>query len=222
MRRVHGGTAIVLGLALVLAGCRFPDGGSTPAPDRWNPIRITAPGDRSQASPSGEVPVDVRLHDRLDPETLRVWVVAGEGWSRDRVEITDRLTLDGTGATALLHATELRPGLTTVAASAEWDRGRHGRGKHDRRHHDDRRAARATSTFSWEPDVDTASADRCDVLAPKKCLMPFPSDFFTVRDDSSATGRRVHFAAGAMPSNASGVPSTRPSGIATTASAPVR
>jgi hypothetical protein len=152
------------------------------------------------------VPVDIRLHDRLDAATLRVWVVAGAGWSRDRVEITDRLTLNDVGATTTLHAADLRPGLTTVAASAEWDRASHRRGRHEHRRDGDRRAERATSTFSWEPDVSTATADRCDVLAAKKCLMPFPSDFFTVRDDSSATGRRVHFAADAMPANAAGVP----------------
>jgi hypothetical protein len=36
-------------------------------------------------------------------------------------------------------------------------------------------------------------------------LLPFPSDRFTVADRSSPTGRRVHFAAGALPANVSGV-----------------
>lgn len=37
-------------------------------------------------------------------------------------------------------------------------------------------------------------------------LLPFPSDRFTVADRGSPTGRRVHFPAGALPSNVNGVP----------------
>lgn len=46
----------------------------------------------------------------------------------------------------------------------------------------------------------------CDFLDPSDCLYPFPSDFLTVPDASTDTGRRVHFAAEAMPRNQSGVP----------------
>ncbi len=54
--------------------------------------------------------------------------------------------------------------------------------------------------------VTTTDADRCDVLDQKRCLLPFPSDFFTVADPSTDTGRRVNFAAASMPVNSSGVP----------------
>jgi len=54
--------------------------------------------------------------------------------------------------------------------------------------------------------VDTANARRCDPIAARKCLMPFPNDFFTVPDRSSATGRRVHVASAATPTNSQGQP----------------
>ncbi len=54
--------------------------------------------------------------------------------------------------------------------------------------------------------VTTTDADRCDVLDQKRCLLPFPSDFFTVADASTDTGKRVNFAAASMPVNSNSVP----------------
>jgi hypothetical protein len=53
-----------------------------------------------------------------------------------------------------------------------------------------------------------ASADRpvCDPIDPAACLLPFPNDWFTVRDRHTATGRRVHIPVAAMPRNAQGTP----------------
>lgn len=51
----------------------------------------------------------------------------------------------------------------------------------------------------------TADAGRCDPLDPRACLLPFPSDRFTVADPSTPTGRRVAFAPESMPANADGV-----------------
>jgi hypothetical protein len=46
----------------------------------------------------------------------------------------------------------------------------------------------------------------CDPLEPSaRCLLPFPNDYFTVRDGSVETGRRVDLAAAATPANAAGV-----------------
>jgi len=53
-----------------------------------------------------------------------------------------------------------------------------------------------------QPDTHGA----CDFLDPAKCLYPFPNDYFTVRDRSTDTGRRVELAAESMPRNAAGVP----------------
>ncbi|MFM8972043.1 MAG: hypothetical protein ACKOOG_05280 [Actinomycetota bacterium] len=62
-----------------------------------------------------------------------------------------------------------------------------------------RRRAAATAL-----GVDASTAQRCDVLDPARCLLPFPNDHFTVSDRSSATGRRVRFDAASMPANAKG------------------
>ena len=61
-----------------------------------------------------------------------------------------------------------------------------------------------TST-SGRRAVTTTDADRCDFLDEKRCLLPFPSDFFTVADSSTDTGKRVNFAAASMPTNSQGV-----------------
>ena len=49
------------------------------------------------------------------------------------------------------------------------------------------------------------STKACQGLDPDHCLLPFPSDVFTVRDARTDTGRRVAFPKSAMPANASGV-----------------
>jgi hypothetical protein len=41
----------------------------------------------------------------------------------------------------------------------------------------------------------------CDPLDPSTCLYPFPSDFFTVADGGTDTGKRVNFSTVAMPKN---------------------
>ena len=48
-------------------------------------------------------------------------------------------------------------------------------------------------------------SDGCDPLDPRHCLLPFPSNAFTVADPSTPTKRRVQLPAAAMPANASGV-----------------
>ncbi len=47
---------------------------------------------------------------------------------------------------------------------------------------------------------------RCDALDTKACLLPFPNDFFTVRDRSMRTGRRVDLSMLSMPRNVAGKP----------------
>jgi hypothetical protein len=46
----------------------------------------------------------------------------------------------------------------------------------------------------------------CDPLDPTQCLLPFPDDYFTVRDTATPTGRRVDFPVADMPKNVDGVP----------------
>lgn len=52
-------------------------------------------------------------------------------------------------------------------------------------------------------DLSVEHPDRCDPIATD-CLLPFPNDFFTVADESTPTGRRVHLDAASMPVNAAG------------------
>ena len=54
--------------------------------------------------------------------------------------------------------------------------------------------------------VTTSHPERCEILDPDHCLLPFPSDALTVADHATDTGRRVAFAAASMPANAQGVP----------------
>ncbi len=187
----RGRTVIVLVVGLALAGCRVP-GKWFPGhgPAEASGVHVVAPANESQAPVSGEVTVDVRLDADLDPTTLRVWIIRGWPDPTATIEITARLHLDASGGTAALHASDLAPGLVTIKAKAELDAGGHELG---------------FASFSWEPGVATDVAERCDPIAARKCLMPFPNDFFTIADASSATGRRVHFDATSMPSNSSGV-----------------
>lgn len=151
------------------------------------PITIVAPPDRTQAPQDGTVPVRIETSGRVRKGSVRALLVTGAV----HVDLTGRLvtTADG-AATTTLHAADLQPGVSSIVATA---RTTHGQGR-----------VRATSSFSWEPTLDLATADRCDVLDPTRCLLPFPSDRFTVPDRRTATGRRVHFDARSMIANASG------------------
>jgi hypothetical protein len=53
--------------------------------------------------------------------------------------------------------------------------------------------------------IDLSQQDRCDPLVPERCLLPLPSDHFTVRDRHSSTGRRIAFVRDALPVNFDGV-----------------
>ncbi len=60
--------------------------------------------------------------------------------------------------------------------------------------------------FSVDPNsVDVSQADVCDILQPGKCAFPFPSNFYTVEDASSGTGRRVNLNPTAIPGTSEGV-----------------
>jgi len=179
-------------VAIVAAGCRVPGewfpGHGAAAPSG---VHIIAPANKTQAPASGEVALDVRLDANLKPSSLKVWVVAGWPDPTATTEITSRLTIGAHGGTAQLHAADLTPGLVTIKARATRTDGS-GR-------------EYGYASFSWEPGVETATADRCDPIAARKCLMPFPNDFFTVPDPTSGTGRRVHFDVASMPVNSQGI-----------------
>jgi len=45
----------------------------------------------------------------------------------------------------------------------------------------------------------------CDPLGGERCYLPFPNDYFTVRDRTTATGRRVALGPETLPANTAGV-----------------
>ncbi|MQA74493.1 MAG: hypothetical protein GEU88_09180 [Solirubrobacterales bacterium] len=51
---------------------------------------------------------------------------------------------------------------------------------------------------------------RCDPIDQAACMLPFPNDFFTTRDESTATGLRLDLQPGAMPKNLNGVSTFSP------------
>jgi hypothetical protein len=68
-------------------------------------------------------------------------------------------------------------------------------------------AAGASAAPRPTVDVDLSDADRCDFIGEQQgtpCLLPFPNDYYTVRDDSTGTGRRLNLKTAAMPANVAG------------------
>jgi hypothetical protein len=55
------------------------------------------------------------------------------------------------------------------------------------------------------PDTTTPEPNGCDALDTGRCLLPFPSNAYTVEDGATDTGRRVALPAGALAANESGV-----------------
>ncbi|WP_433468343.1 hypothetical protein [Spirillospora sp. CA-128828] len=45
---------------------------------------------------------------------------------------------------------------------------------------------------AFQPAAVADAGDGCDPIDPAACLLPFPSDWYTVADGGTATGRRVH------------------------------
>ena len=71
---------------------------------------------------------------------------------------------------------------------------------------------RNTPACSPKP-IDLSRASDCDFIGQQQgslCLLPFPDDYNTVADPSTATGRRIDLHAGGMPKNASASRSTPP------------
>ena len=68
---------------------------------------------------------------------------------------------------------------------------------------------RRTSDGCRPGPVDLSRAGDCDFIGQQEgslCMLPFPDDFYTVADPSTATGRRIDFDAAAMPANGAGTP----------------
>ncbi len=67
--------------------------------------------------------------------------------------------------------------------------------------------ALAPSASAGLAQIDLSDANRCDFISKpvdQPCLMPFPDNYYTVRDKHTATGRRVNLRTDAMPTNVGG------------------
>jgi hypothetical protein len=53
----------------------------------------------------------------------------------------------------------------------------------------------------YGPAIDTSNADRCDFMDPAVCLHPWPNDYFTAADATTATGRRLALNPSSTPAN---------------------
>ena len=54
--------------------------------------------------------------------------------------------------------------------------------------------------------IDPTNPAGCDPIDPALCMLPYPNDWFTKPDASSATGRRLDLSVLAVPRNAEGKP----------------
>ena len=70
-----------------------------------------------------------------------------------------------------------------------------------------KRMLRRSSPGCLPQRVDLTRAQECDFIGQQSgslCLLPFPDDYYTRPDPSSATGRRIALSTGAMPANVAG------------------
>ena len=184
LRRI--GLAVVLGV--VCSGCFFfPSGPGPGLPGA--PVHIVSPAFGTQLTSVDHVPIEVSLTD-VKRRTLRVHFFTATDLDT-RVDITDRVEIEGGTATAELGPADIEPGLSGLRVSAK------PKAEPDTR-------VTVTTTFSWEPEIDASLAGRCEFLGSRACLLPFPNDHFTVADPATDTGRRVNLASDSMPANASG------------------
>ncbi len=65
---------------------------------------------------------------------------------------------------------------------------------------------KAEKQFKVKKPTLQGTCTPCDFLDPSDCLYPFPSDYFSVADPGTDTGRRVRFRTASMPRNNTGVP----------------
>ncbi len=61
-----------------------------------------------------------------------------------------------------------------------------------------------TAEFAGTIELTVDNPDRCEFIGDG-CMLPFPSDYMTVADSSTPTGRRVNISSASMPANSDGV-----------------
>jgi len=83
----------------------------------------------------------------------------------------------------------------------------HGQGQQKPSHHGHGRPKPHKPPHETLPPIDVSEAENCDFIANpgnELCMLPFPDDYYTLADPSSATGRRIDFKDAGMPANVLG------------------
>ena len=168
--------------AFLLSGCQLYLVAHTSPGTAQDQHAILAPTDHTQlATDFTSVDVTIQL-----PEIVAVqpplpccrprttWRVDIETGSQAVIaDITGLFTVDGRTARATLPRGIFLPGVTYIVST--WNTL-----TPDGLDTDRRRIA-----LSWEPAVDVSRASRCETLGQARCMLPFPSDRFTVADEAS-------------------------------------
>lgn len=151
--------------------------------------KITAPANATAIGAAG-TPVAIDLVKVPGPNAVvRVELFrAVDETPVTSIDVTAAMTRAGASISGTLGAAELREGRNQLRVTIDAD----GDGAIDNQ---------AWSTFSWEPNLDLANADRCDPLDPSLCLYPFPNDHFTRPDPTTPTGLRVALHPDSLPRN---------------------
>lgn len=199
MRGISRAWAAAVVVGCVSLACLLAASSATPMSVKVNSkLRITGAGQTSilkrgiAIKVRGSGPVKVRVFTSTfdDPAEVRLTkkkVVerdGGTGWTRARIPLTKagRALVSGCGARALVARVGKSRGVASLT--------------------------RNTAGCAPKP-VDLSRAADCDFIgqqAGSRCLLPFPDDYNTVADPSSATGRRIALPTTGMPQNQSGVP----------------
>ena len=174
---------MILGL-LALSGCQFYILSLTNAGSSDGPMWFSAPANRTQLDTTiSSVPVTIEI-PRVVPASVQIRIETGT--QTRSVSITDRFALAGDTLSATLVGADFLPGLTYLVAEADTASNEH--------------VVRRIA-LSWEPSIDVTNAGRCETLGQQRCLLPFPSDAYTVEDAATDTGVRVNLDIASMPAN---------------------
>jgi hypothetical protein len=197
--RVVRSACIAVSIGALLAGAvALPNSAAGAARAPSPLLEILEPADQSQVAADGTLPVRVALANPIkNPATFRATLATGE--PPTNIDVTDQFTVANREATATLTSAHLEEGISVLTVSAQPGTGDPGRPPDDGRQY-------RSVTISWEPEIDLATADRCDIIATSLCLTPYPNDHFTVADPTSGTGRRLNLDIDSMPRNVANVP----------------
>ena len=187
-RRLLAVAAVMAIATTALSGCQLYLVARTDSGSPDGPIVVAAPVDHSQlAADFTAMPVEIDASG-VDAATLRIFFETGS--QAVFAPITGLFDRTGDTYTASLPRAIFLPGVTYVTAEGTTPA--------------DEAITRRVAV-SWEPGIDVSNSDRCESLGQARCLLPFPSDQYTVGDPNTDTGLRVHLDPASMPVNVHGV-----------------